>query len=213
MRIFEYHRSFLHAKVAVIDDHWATVGSSNIDPFSLLLAREANVFVDDAPFRCRAARPSLETAHAGSRRARVAGCSRLAAPALAAPRLAELAGLPAGAPDAIGIAGCKAVTRAADHLHIQRSLLAKVLGISAATVSRLYSGAYQLDQKRKEWELAVLFVRAFRSLDSIVGEQETACKWLASNNRGLNGRPVDLIANTEGLVRVVHYLDASRSLV
>jgi len=107
----------------------------------------------------------------------------------------------------------KAVTRAADHLHIQRSLLAKVLGISAATVSRLYSGAYQLDQKRKEWELAVLFVRAFRSLDSIVGDQETACKWLASNNRGLNGRPVDLIANTEGLVRVVHYLDASRSLV
>jgi len=88
-----------------------------------------------------------------------------------------------------------------------------VLGISAATVSRLYSGAYQLDEKRKEWELAVLFVRAFRSLDSIVGEQETACKWLASNNRGLNGRPVDLIANTEGLVRVVHYLDASRSLV
>jgi uncharacterized protein (DUF2384 family) len=107
----------------------------------------------------------------------------------------------------------KAVTRAADHLHIPRSLLAKVLGISAATVSRLYAGAYQLDEKRKEWELAVLFVRAFRSLDSIVGEQETACKWLASNNRGLNGRPVDLIANTEGLVRVVHYLDASRSLV
>ena len=39
MRIFEYHRSHLHAKVAVVDDSWATVGSSNIDPFSLLLAR------------------------------------------------------------------------------------------------------------------------------------------------------------------------------
>jgi len=48
--IQEYHRSFLHAKVAVVDDHWATVGSSNIDPLSLLLAREANVFVDDAVF-------------------------------------------------------------------------------------------------------------------------------------------------------------------
>ena len=45
IRIVEYHRSYLHAKVAVIDDHWATVGSSNIDPFSLLLAREANVLV------------------------------------------------------------------------------------------------------------------------------------------------------------------------
>lgn len=44
------NQSFLHAKVAVIDGHWATLGSSNIDPFSLLLAREANVVVDDAAF-------------------------------------------------------------------------------------------------------------------------------------------------------------------
>jgi cardiolipin synthase len=50
IRILEYHRSFLHAKVAVIDCCWSTVGSSNIDPFSLLLAREANVVVADAGF-------------------------------------------------------------------------------------------------------------------------------------------------------------------
>ena len=50
IRIVEYRSGFLHAKVAVIDDHWATVGSSNIDPFSLLLAREANVVVSDAGF-------------------------------------------------------------------------------------------------------------------------------------------------------------------
>ena len=49
IEIVEYRRSFLHAKAAVIDD-WATVGSSNIDPFSLLLAREANVMVNDAQF-------------------------------------------------------------------------------------------------------------------------------------------------------------------
>ena len=48
--IQEYHRSMLHAKVAVVDDHWATVGSSNIDPYSLLMAREANVFVRDRGF-------------------------------------------------------------------------------------------------------------------------------------------------------------------
>jgi cardiolipin synthase len=48
--IQEYHLSFLHAKVAVIDDRWATVGSSNIDPYSLLMSREANVFVRDATF-------------------------------------------------------------------------------------------------------------------------------------------------------------------
>ncbi len=50
VRIIEYRRSFLHAKAAVIDDDWATVGSSNIDPFSLMLAREANVVVRDTGF-------------------------------------------------------------------------------------------------------------------------------------------------------------------
>jgi cardiolipin synthase len=50
VEIYEYHASVLHAKVAVVDGHWATVGSSNLDPFSLLLAREANVVVRDAAF-------------------------------------------------------------------------------------------------------------------------------------------------------------------
>ncbi|PSJ17384.1 cardiolipin synthase ClsB [Nitrosomonas supralitoralis] len=50
IKIYEYNRSYLHAKVAVIDQYWATVGSSNIDPFSLLLAREANVFIADPQF-------------------------------------------------------------------------------------------------------------------------------------------------------------------
>ncbi len=50
IEIYEYHKSMLHAKVAVIDNHWATVGSSNLDPFSLLLALEANVVVDDQDF-------------------------------------------------------------------------------------------------------------------------------------------------------------------
>jgi cardiolipin synthase len=50
IQIQEYHKSFLHAKVAVIDGYWATVGSSNIDPFSLLMAREANVVVEDRAF-------------------------------------------------------------------------------------------------------------------------------------------------------------------
>ena len=48
--VVEYSKSFLHAKVAVVDDDWATVGSSNIDPYSFLMAREANVFVRDPRF-------------------------------------------------------------------------------------------------------------------------------------------------------------------
>ncbi len=50
IEIYEYLPSYLHAKVAVIDSNWATVGSSNIDPYSLLLAREANVVVFDTRF-------------------------------------------------------------------------------------------------------------------------------------------------------------------
>jgi cardiolipin synthase A/B len=50
IEIYEYRKSFLHAKVAVIDGHWATVGSSNIDPYSLLLSLEANIVVDDEAF-------------------------------------------------------------------------------------------------------------------------------------------------------------------
>ena len=50
VEIHEYQSGFLHAKVAVVDGKWATVGSSNLDPLSLLLAREANVVVGDAAF-------------------------------------------------------------------------------------------------------------------------------------------------------------------
>ncbi len=67
IRIFEYHRSFLHAKVAVVDGRWATVGSSNIDPFSLLLAREANIVVRDAGFAAQL-RASIEAALANGSR-------------------------------------------------------------------------------------------------------------------------------------------------
>lgn len=63
IEIHEYRRSFMHAKVAVIDGCWATVGSSNIDPLSLLLAREANVVVEDAFFAAQL-RASLEHAMA-----------------------------------------------------------------------------------------------------------------------------------------------------
>jgi cardiolipin synthase len=63
VRIFEYTPAFLHAKVAVVDDDWATVGSSNIDPLSLLLNLEANVVVRDAEFAA-SLRSSLERAFA-----------------------------------------------------------------------------------------------------------------------------------------------------
>jgi hypothetical protein len=67
IEIQEYHKSFLHAKVAVVDGRWATVGSSNIDPFSLLLAREANVVVDDRAFAAELRASVLGLIEAGAR--------------------------------------------------------------------------------------------------------------------------------------------------
>jgi len=107
----------------------------------------------------------------------------------------------------------KAVARAAAQLGLSKGLLARVLGLSPATITRIYSGDYLLDASRKEWEFALLLVRLFRSLDSIVADEASARTWLASENSGLNGRPLELITQTEGLVRVVHYLDASRAVV
>lgn len=68
VQIYEYAPSFLHAKVAVVDGEWSTVGSSNLDPLSLLLAREANVLVQDETFsRVLRDRLVAAMAHEGSR--------------------------------------------------------------------------------------------------------------------------------------------------
>jgi cardiolipin synthase A/B len=67
VEIYEYHKSFLHAKVAVIDRRWATVGSSNIDPFSLMLAREANLVIDDLHFAQELRRSLLDHMKTGAK--------------------------------------------------------------------------------------------------------------------------------------------------
>jgi uncharacterized protein (DUF2384 family) len=108
----------------------------------------------------------------------------------------------------------KAVVRAASALKVSQAALADVLGISPATASRLVGGGYALDETRKkEWELALLFVRLFRSLDAIVGTSERAQAWLHGENRALERRPIDMIRTAQGLVNVVEYLDYHRGRI
>ncbi|MEJ0099204.1 MAG: antitoxin Xre/MbcA/ParS toxin-binding domain-containing protein [Pseudomonadota bacterium] len=108
----------------------------------------------------------------------------------------------------------KAVVNAAGILGLSQAALAEILGVSAATASRLVAGNYSLQPARKrEWEFALLFVRLFRSLDAIVGNDRDAKTWLDGENTALGGRPIELIRGAEGLVRVLHYLDASRGRV
>ena len=104
-----------------------------------------------------------------------------------------------------------AVLRACALLEITQSSLALILGLSPSTISRMANGAYTLDDEKKEWELGALFVRLFRSLDAVIGSNDSSARgWLNGENSGLAGRPIELIRNTEGLVRVVQYLDAAR---
>jgi hypothetical protein len=106
----------------------------------------------------------------------------------------------------------RAVLRAAELLELSGAALARTLGVSEASVSRLVSGARTIDPQSKEGELALLLVRVYRSLDALVGTDAGQRKaWLHSPNRGLNGKPAELIQSAAGLVAVVAYLDAMRA--
>lgn len=109
----------------------------------------------------------------------------------------------------------KAVVNTAAYLDLPKVKLARILGVSAATVTRLYADTYRLSPHKKEWDFAVLLIRLFRSLDSLVGgAADDARKWLGSENKALSDKkPAELIETTEGLVRVVTYLDACRGIV
>ena len=107
----------------------------------------------------------------------------------------------------------KAVKRAAERLELSNRVLAGVIGLSEATVSRLGDGSYELDPESKPFELAVLFLRLFRSLDGITGgDTAVARAWLRNENTALGAAPVALIGSVAGLVNVVGYLDARRAL-
>jgi hypothetical protein len=104
----------------------------------------------------------------------------------------------------------KAVLRAAARLEVRPRQLAGVLGTSEASVSRLQR-TRAIAPESKEGELALLFLRLYRSLDALVGGDEAqAAAWLWSENAHVGGVPGERMATVEGLVDVVRYLDAVR---
>jgi hypothetical protein len=104
----------------------------------------------------------------------------------------------------------KALLAAAGRIGIRNRQLAAIIGSSEASVSRLQHGR-GLDPDTKEGELALLFLRLYRSLDALVGGDDAkAREWLHSENAHLAGIPAERIRTVEGLVDVVQYLDAMR---
>jgi DNA-binding XRE family transcriptional regulator len=106
----------------------------------------------------------------------------------------------------------KATWRAARHLGLTGAVLAKVIGVSEATISRLGRGEWDVAPETKEGQLAALLVRLFRSLDAIVGNDSAkASTWMSSFNRALNGVPRELVESPQGLVMTLQYVDAMRA--
>ena len=105
-----------------------------------------------------------------------------------------------------------ATHRAAGLLGVNGAGLARILGVSEASVSRIARGERGLPPESKEGELALLLVRLYRSLDALVGNDEARrLAWMRSHNDALNGVPATLVLSAQGLVAAVAYLDAMRA--
>jgi uncharacterized protein (DUF2384 family) len=103
----------------------------------------------------------------------------------------------------------KAALRAADRLDVTTKLLAKIIGVSEATISRMRRGEHPLENK--PFELAVMFIRLCRLLDAVIGGDDAVAKaWLRNKNSALKEAPIDLIQSVWGLADVIQYLDARR---
>jgi hypothetical protein len=108
----------------------------------------------------------------------------------------------------------KALVRGADKLQVSNRALARIIGVSEASISRLKKGGFPLDASQKPFQLAVLFIRLYRSLDALAGGDDgVSAAWLASPNSALDGVPLELVQSVSGLVNVINYLDARRAIV
>ncbi len=108
----------------------------------------------------------------------------------------------------------EAVGRVAMLWKLTNDQLGGILGLSPATASRLRSGGFALEPASKSFELGQYLVRLFRSLDAMMGSDDTASvAWLKTPNLDLGGRPIDLIRSIRGLGEVANYVDDFRAQV
>jgi len=104
----------------------------------------------------------------------------------------------------------RAVVRAARALDLSQKDVARVLGVSESTATRIFQGR-PIEPETKEGEIAVVFLRLYRSLDALLGGHEANVrKWMHSPNSHLGGTPAEMIRSLTGLVHVTEYLDAMR---
>lgn len=105
----------------------------------------------------------------------------------------------------------KATLNASAFLGLNNAELAKVLGISEPSVSRLASGSRLIDPRSREGQTALILIRIFRALDLMVGGDPNALNaWMTSHNKAIAGIPKAAIQTMHGLVHTIDYLDGMK---
>jgi len=102
----------------------------------------------------------------------------------------------------------KALKRAAGLWGLTNKQLGHIIGLSEASISHLALLQSPLKKGHKSWQLALMFLRIFRGLDAYMGGHiENERRWLTSPNAALQGVPLELMGEVEGLVNVLNYID------
>ena len=105
----------------------------------------------------------------------------------------------------------KAILNLADFYDLTGKDLCHIIGISESTVTRLNQGKAFLSPSTKEGEIALLLLRVYRGLNSLIGNNHYKAKlWLNSDNTYFNTKPIEQLKTVTGLVSVVNYIDAMR---
>ena len=118
--------------------------------------------------------------------------------------------LPRSRPDSAAVL-TRALLRATAILGLSQKDAARIIGVSAATMSRLASAGSGLQAASKEGECALLLIRIFRAVDALLGGKESDVRaWFHAPNTHLGGIPAARVQSIEGLVHVAEYLDAMR---
>ncbi len=108
----------------------------------------------------------------------------------------------------------KALLNAAKILNITNTELSEIVDISESRLSKISNDKAQINPNRKEFELSLLFIRIFRSLDAITGgDNSVSSDWIRNNNTAINDIPLERIKKIDGLVNVLSYLDSRRARI
>lgn len=108
----------------------------------------------------------------------------------------------------------KALLNAAKRLEIKPAELSDIIGISQSRLSKIKNGTAEINSSLKEFELALFFIRLFRSLDAITGgDDSVSAYWIRNHNTAIKAVPLERIKKVDGLVNVLSYLDSRRARI